>query len=351
MKTTAMTIAIGAMLLIPATGRSELIGKNDIDRQNDNFRQLWGSSLSWRFDHLPLTGRVHTYRTPYSGFIYPDKEGGTRDVLRKYDAAFHGGNHLATRHEDQDIRNTAKSQPGFLGIHVRQTPHWAGHCNGWVSAAIRHAAPRKSVERGGVEFTPADIKGLLAELYVYNRSESLGGDGAEAINPGLLHVILTNWIGRRKYGIAMDSTVGEEVWNYPIYAYSSSSKRRGPRTVEVRLNLGYVGEIGQETQEPSYEYRYLPLHYQLTLDDDGKIVGGAYYTDSKKVDFFWVPLSPVQGGRHGNEQGNPHLDIKKVMDLWSESVPAQIRRHWNAFSPRDQGTRVIASENVWRTIR
>jgi hypothetical protein len=56
-------------------------------------------------------------------------------------------------------------------------PDWSGHCNGWTSAAIRHAEPQQSVVRNGVVFTPSDIKGLLAELYIYNDVEDLSGSG------------------------------------------------------------------------------------------------------------------------------------------------------------------------------
>jgi len=58
----------------------------------------------------------------------------------------------------------------------RGLPHWYGHCNGWTPAAMRHAEPQRSVTRNGVEFTPADIKGLLAEIYIYNEHIVLGGD-------------------------------------------------------------------------------------------------------------------------------------------------------------------------------
>jgi hypothetical protein len=65
---------------------------------------------------------------------------------------------------------------GRLGALGRnRVPSWYGHCNGWTAAAMRHAEPQHSVTRNGVVFTPTDIKGLLADLYMYTDTEFLGG--------------------------------------------------------------------------------------------------------------------------------------------------------------------------------
>lgn len=156
-----------------------------VDKQQEVFQRLWAEDFEWRFAELPTNGAVAKHRTPYSGYIYPDRARGTASVLRKYDKAFNGGGLPATIHEHRDTSQTgptsrSQTRRGLLGRmfarRSRGVPHWYGHCNGWTAAAMRHAEPQRSVTRNGVEFTPADIKGLLAEIYIYNEHIVLGGD-------------------------------------------------------------------------------------------------------------------------------------------------------------------------------
>jgi len=299
------------------------VRKHEIDYENQNYKQWWGGYLVWHFDSLPKRGAVPADRMPYAGYMYPDNQGGTADVLIKYDRAFHRGEPRATNFEYRDIR-------------MRGAPYWAGHCNGWAAAAIRHAEPRENVVRNGVVFTPADIKGLLAELYVHSETEFLGGMDA-AINPGMFHVTVTNWIGRGQHPIGMDHTVGYEAWNYPIYAYAYDSAKRGERKVEVRINIGYVDMVEREhNRAPRDKVLFMHLHYLLDLTEDGEVIGGEYYKDSKRVDMLWAPLKPTQGGSKGNEDGNPHLNAKEVLGIWRESAPEDLRGKWWNIDPTEE---------------
>ena len=338
MKTPAFGLTITAILISASSLGAWPIPDNEVNYQNQNFEQWWGTDLVWRFDDLPTDGSVPKHRYPYSGAIYPDNANGTAFVLRKYDRAFHGARSVAESFEYHDIRvhqeqSTVTVRGGLFGRRVfnrtqTMTPHWAGHCNGWAAAAIRHAEPTKNVTRNGVVFTPADIKGLLAELYVYTEIEHLGGVD-RAINPGTLHVVLSNWLGHNQHPVAMDSSVGKEVWNYPIYAYRSTNARRGNRRVEVKINLGYVNYTQQEYNiAPKDNYRYLYFHYSLDLDTEGKVTGGTYFGDSNRLDMLWVPLMPTPGGQEGNEPGNPHLDVNEVLAMWRESAPEDRRKDW-----------------------
>ena len=96
-------------------------------------------------------------------------------MLRKYDRAFHAGRPLATSFEHPDIRIHQPPKPMFGLLKASRTPDWAGH-KGWTAAVIRHAEPQRSVFRNSVAFTPADIRALLAELYVDCDVEEAGGD-------------------------------------------------------------------------------------------------------------------------------------------------------------------------------
>jgi len=306
------------------------IKKDEVDYQNQAFKQWYGTTMIWRFERLPSEGAVGKHRVPYAGCIYPDQSGGTASVLSKYDWAFHRGDTRAEQFEWNDIA-------------VRGAPHWAGHCNGWTAAAIRHAEPKKSVERNGVVFSPAEIKGLLAELYAYSDSEFLGGVDA-AINPATLHVIITNWIGRGQHPIGIETSVGREVWNYPAFAFKSNSSRRGPRKVEVKLNLGYVDFLESEVNRAPKKYHHRYFHYMLALNEDGEIVDGTYMHDSDQIDMLWVPLRPTKGGTKGNEDGNPHLDPDVVLAMWRESVDESVRTEWIVVDPLPEDAVVLSDE-------
>ncbi|MBW8884108.1 MAG: hypothetical protein JF612_04865 [Planctomycetia bacterium] len=223
-------------------------------------------------------------------------------------------------------------------------PTWYGHCNGWTAAAIRHAEPQRSVTRNGVVFTPADIKGLLAEIYMYTDSEFLGGIDP-AINPAVLHLTLGNWIGRGSHPVGMETAVGEVVINFPVFNYKSVINKLNPRETEVKTWITYTLNINREMDKgpPNY-HRQMFFHYLLDLDDSGDIRGGRYMGDSQQIDMLWTPLKPTQGGEERNRRGNPHLDIKEVLAIWRESVPEDLRKKWLNIDPTEEDRMLPPSE-------
>lgn len=340
------------ILLIAATAAGNNIPEDEVTQQERMFSDLWYEDFAWNFDALPTEGSVAASRIPYSGHMYLDKTGGTSQSMRKYDEAMNS--HLglvATGWEQGDTaaawggtRRVMTGRGFFRSYRTITTGanHWYGHCNGWSAAAIRHAEPQRSVTVNGVVFTPAIIKGLLAEIYMYNRHELLAGYERQ-LNPGVLHAILANWLGRASHCIVMDADPSKEKWNYPVYGFASSSVKRSSREVEVRTNMLYAKDSPDKEHDkspPKSEMKQ--FHYMLELNDDGEIVGGYYYNDSHQIDFLWVPLSPVASGEEGNERGNPHLDVAKVLDIWRKSVPRQVRRKWVIVDPisRDRSVEI-----------
>jgi len=221
-------------------------------------------------------------------------------------------------------------------------PAWYGHCNGWTAAAIRHAAPQFNVRRNGVTFTPADIKGLLAEIYMYRDNEFLGGID-EVIHPGTLHVVIANWVGRGDVPIGMERTPGKEKWNYPLYAFATTSKKRSDREVEVKMNAAYTQSTRREFDRAQHLKQTIYFHYILTLNAEGGIIGGHYLSDSTRIDMLWTPLQPVQGGEEGNERGNPYVDVKEVLAIWRASVPEELRQKWWNIDPTKED-RILSEE-------
>lgn len=346
-----LSVAWGWVAIVATAATAQVPGAikpEEVKYQSQAFEQWWGTALEWRFDELPEKGSVPDYRVPYSGHDYPDKEGGVVRPLRKYDLAFHGGRPLALGFEQKDV--TAQKEPtvvrrGLFGLRRRvemQTPSWHGHCNGWTAAAIRHSEPQHSVTRNGVVFTPADIKGLLADAYMYNDSEFLGGVDP-AINPGTLHVVIANWIGRGEHPVGMETTLGEVAFNYPAYAYAASSARRGRDRMEVKMNVAYAKSTPMEYDKSPRVKATMYFHYELMLDEEGRVVGGRYFGDSARIDMLWSPLHLAQGGEPGNERGNPHVDVKEVLAIWRESVPEELRSKWYNIDP-DEEDRVEDAE-------
>lgn len=333
------------------------IKKDEIEYQQQAFKQWWNDDLVLKLADLPAEGKVPDFRSPYSGHDYPDRGGGTLNAMYKYDRAFHRGQSRAAEYERMDIsahRNSRGDEErevrGLFGrsrmVRGRGVPSWYGHCNGWTAAAIRHAEPQTSVVRNGVTFTPTDIKGLLAELYMYSESEFLGGIDP-AINPATLHLTLTNWLGRGAHPIGMETAVGEVVINFPIFSYKSTIKQLGPRQSDVRTTINYTMNTNREIDKgPANFSRQLVFHYALDLDEKGEIRGGRYFGDSNQIDMLWTPLQPYQGGKEKNKRGNPHLDVKEVLAIWRESVPAELRDKWLNIDPTEEDRVLPPAEAV-----
>jgi Transglutaminase elicitor len=377
----ASFVALAITLSMSVGQSSDSIKKVEIDYQNEVFLRWWETDLTWTFADLPSDGMVPDYRIPYTGHDYPDRAGGTIDVLRKYDRAFRPGERVRIERNNNDEPNpddrprrlfgrnasrerrlafkppvrsggaatafeyndtTAFTEPttergglfGLIQVTRERTPQWHGHCNGWTSAAIRHAEPQTSVTRNGVVFTPADIKGLLAEIYMYRDNEFLGGED-DAMNPGLLHVVLANWIGRGDHPVGIETAVGKEKWNYPLYAFKTSSTKVSDNEIEVRMNAAYSQSSRREVNHSQHLKKTIHFHYSLALNDEGEIIGGSYYNDSARLDMLWTPLHPVQGGKEGNTRGNPHIDVNEVLSIWRESVPKDLRDKWWNIDPSD----------------
>jgi hypothetical protein len=319
------------ILVLAALSLGETIPAHDIQHQQAAFQAMWNEDFVWKLKDLPQKGGVPEHRVPYSGYIYPDNRGGTARVLRMYDQAFHRGRSLAQSHEQWDTTAFKEKVPGFFGnvFNVQRTPDWYGHCNGWTSATILHAEPQRNVVRNGVTFSPADIKGLLAELYVYNEHIVLGGENEAPISAGVFHAILANWLGRREQALGMEADPGEEKWNYPAYAFASTLAKHSEYRIEVNTNLVYALDSESEWDESPRIKDVKFFHYMLELNAAGDIVGGYFFRDSSNIDMLWAPLPIRKPGQPGNPDGNPYVDVEQVLSIWRDSVPAEVRNQWS----------------------
>src|SRR3954453_15724491 len=79
------------------------IRKDEIEQQQQAFKQWWGDELVLKLSDLPAEGKVADYRLPFSGPDFPARAGGTIAALSKYARAFHSGRPLATEFEHMDV--------------------------------------------------------------------------------------------------------------------------------------------------------------------------------------------------------------------------------------------------------
>jgi competence ComEA-like helix-hairpin-helix protein len=161
---------------------------------------------------------------------------------------------------------------------------WWGHCNGWAAAAILLHEPREAVtfEAGGVdiEFTTADLKGLMTESHYGVYSQFYGGryngedDDVSDLSPKAFHQIVSFFIDELGVPMVFDTTATEAVWNFPAYGYKMSVKETTDPDAAKLVNvntasvqtLAALPGIGEVIAERIIEYRYYNGAFQSVED-------------------------------------------------------------------------------------
>jgi hypothetical protein len=232
---------------------------------------------------------------------------------------------------------------------------WWGTCHAWTPASLLEPEPQKAVTVNGVTFDVADIKALTQNVYDRTDALMLGGrsesktivhkanesanSGDMDVNPGALHVILTNFLGKNDMALIEDRTANFEVWNQPVVGYrvtkqdaisasaanacvgatgsSWTFNTSAKSLVEVRMEVDYVTEGFAQATPMGIKNNTLTdkYHYILELGSRGKIIGGRYCSENEKdhPDFLWTPLRAIGAS-------NPFVDITKVRDLIGRAV-------------------------------
>lgn len=192
-------------------------------------------------------------------------------------------------------------------------PLWAGICHGWAPASLHHEEPTPKVleNKDGIRvpFGSGDIKGIVSYFYA-DQAESGGQIGSKCkigrwlgtggcggdVNPGALHVVMANLLGKQKEGFLMDRDAGREIWNQPVSGFKSrfvSAVRRTNRgfEVDVETDLYYTDEskptwnvvFGTENQKTVA----MELEYTLEMDHNMNIVDGDW-NSGNYPDFLWI---------------------------------------------------------------
>lgn len=157
---------------------------------------------------------------------------------------------------------------------------WWGHCNGWAAAAILNFEPREplSVSAGGIdiEYTTADLKGLLTETHYSTSSQFYGsryykeGDDIADLTPKAFHQIIQFYLRDQRVPLVFDTTADAPVWNYPAWgaAVSVSETTDAAEAGKLNVNTATKAElielpgIGEVTAEAIIEYRMYKRPFQ-----------------------------------------------------------------------------------------
>lgn len=234
---------------------------------------------------------------------------------------------------------------------------WWGTCHAWSPASLTTPEPQKAVTVNGVKFEVGDIKALIQNSYDSTAAVMLGGrcnskeimhtvtgsanDPCSDLNPGGLHVIMTNFLGISQLPLVEDRTANYEVWNQPVVGYEVTQQTKvdakaanicvgatgdawkyntsAKELYDVRMTVKYITE-GDASTTPHGFANYTRTdryHYILELNSAGKVIGGRYCSDSTNthVDFLWSPT-----GNHS--PSNPYVKNDKVKELVAKSIAA-----------------------------
>lgn len=193
---------------------------------------------------------------------------------------------------------------------------WAGICNGWAPAAYMFPEPT-TVEFTNpdgivIPFGSSDVKGLLSQYMAFHSNGNVtqigyrcskagrifGTKQCKDINPGAMHVVLSNMLGIQQKGFVLEIDPAEEVWNQPIYSFKTTVTGSTSSGVRVHTTLVYGDELDDSSWEPVVStannvLSTLELDYTLDLDRNGNITGGDWIS-GYHPDFLWTIDQPKE---------------------------------------------------------
>ena len=267
---------------------------------------------------------------------------------------------------------------------------WMGICHGWAPASYSTSRPVHSAEvvaadgHTKIRFYPSDIKALASALWAGANfpTRYIGGRCNEKdpardaqgrvinndcldTNPASWHLAIVNQIGVSRRSFVMDANWDYEVWNQPVYGYSTRyfnpvtleefataaeatvqtaddpsdprARYRSPGTLKlvgVSMTVAYVAETNpsHSLTDAAIKDRVVSVNYRYTLELDasGKLLGGEWEND-EHPDFLWTPALGAQAmapGDHGLDSSGTHWD-------GSAPVPSEWRAAARASSAQN----------------
>ncbi|MCC6807554.1 MAG: pre-peptidase C-terminal domain-containing protein [Deltaproteobacteria bacterium] len=249
----------------------------------------FAGDLDYTFASLPLNGAAE--RTPWASSYWPVYEdsinhkwdGSNPSSAAKYGQAFsvtgvedavsqyHGIDNNKSRKACSNTSECDSKLSESCGKRAGQEkgyciPTWWGICHAWAPAAIMLPEAKYPVTVNGVTFKVNDIKALVTlahnsttSKFVSLRCEEsddkptldTNGRASSACrdtNPGTFHVILANYLGKKKESFVYDRTWDDEVWNQPLRAFRVTEKKEVTATEANKL-LGVTAVGGTTTKK------------------------------------------------------------------------------------------------------
>lgn len=360
-------VLLGTLILLTANAFAE---RWDGANSPFNMNRVARSTMITSFDDLPAAANLADNRYAWSETYWPSNKGGiayrwshpdpqpfkyrlhTKEELKTMSAAQVGQLSPAELYDiaQGDYNYTLTKR--VLGKFSARDLWWEGICHGWAQAAANYPEPMPVTitNKDGIKvpFGASDVKGLLAAHEAWNYGGTFGFVGKRCrirgkvpgeedardgqlptptaadfnspdckdVNAGAFHVVVANLIGIHSRSFVADIDRMNDVWNQPIYGYSSSIKNEEAVSpdhrmsgVERRIRIATTFTYGEELQFMTpervaqgldnfvsklpvtgtnhQEFRSKNYEYILELDGAGKIVGGEWISETRP-DFLWI---------------------------------------------------------------
>ena len=329
----------------------------------NNDPKLLRAQFKTALGDLPLTGK--TRNRPWSDSYWPNFQGG---LANRWNDPNYPDPFKYTLNDETNVRKMSPEQlrqlsPAekydiFMGdfeyplVKMERSrtspddPGWFGLCHGWAPASLNFAEPKPTVVKGPSEieipFGSSDIKALLTFAQQSGTNTRVMGERCNAdlisnpekgrdsacrdVNAGSFHIALTNLIGIAGRGFVAEIARGQEVWNQPVYAFTSKIVDQSddipagsaPGTAKIAhlsTSMSYVAEVGAHWDNPLpvtdvADDPAVILEYSVELDATGAIIGGEWTTEDHP-DFLWTQNTPHWFGYFAG--------IKKIYDASQRS--------------------------------
>ena len=258
-------------------------------------------------------------------------------------------------HDGRDNNGDGKKDECYGDKDADGVAGWWGTCHAWTPASLLMPEPQHSVVMNGQTFEVADIKALTQNIFDSTSAVMLGGrcnskeishdvngsanEECRDVNPGAMHVILTNFLGIAQLPLIEDRTANFEVWNQPVVKYNVTKQTKVTASAantcvgqtgstwkyntnakdlyEVKTTVTYIVEGSPSTRPIGFANNTSTddYHYILEVGSTGKVIGGRFCKDSEDshIDFLWSPT-----GRYN--PSNPYVNVAKVKELIAKSI-------------------------------
>jgi hypothetical protein len=252
---------------------------------------------------------------PWSGYWWPSTKGELLVPLGKYD-------HLTDASSASWERQNNPPGP--------TVPAWHGCCHAWAASAILEREPKTACLATGTTGRPltlavGDQKGLLAASHSADVSNTYGdrfgdGEGSEDrldIAPDTLWRLLKMYIKEQKTPLVVDFEAGQEVWNYPVYAYRVTHAPQGNSGQHsAKLEL-WAADNAVPSSYTGTKVYYQTYWFTFQLRSGSIVMGSGRWTGNSvqnHPDFAWYPYVVVSQ--------NPEVEYAQVKKLL-ESPPIE----------------------------